>query len=256
MSRLMKTMFWILTALVLSHCGEPFRAQEMSSQDLQPNSSQGQQTYFNQEGFRIPIPTQNNHTSADEDILRRYGQLLEGREAQTQALTQEIQAFDFIIAPQSSSQVQIQARVHFSCSNRVEFQGEASLQGLLSNDGVEVNSNSSNMSMRAHCADQSCRQMVVSLSRQSEQGLATVLIGLAANTQQSTGVGYMSRQVAHTPYFAHFHSGAHFQQMNNCTNNQDSSSESPVNQLFGVIQERATDYIVDQANNFLQMLFN
>lgn len=264
MRPLIKTILWIGAALTLSHCGEAFRATEFSarSQQLGNNSSQTQ-NHFTQDGFRLNTPSwQQDQTQQVQDldleILRRYSQHLQGRESQTQSLSQEIQAFDFVIAPETSTQVQIRARVHFSCSNQVEFQGSATLQQLLSSHGAELSASAANMNLRAHCLDQSCRQMVASISRQGEQGLATVLVGLAANSQEGTSIGYMSRQVPHQPYFAAYHSGAHFQQVNNCQVQQqnNNSSQDPVNRLFGFIQETATDFIVDQATNFLQTLFN
>jgi len=250
----MKTLFQFLVfvpfLLFITNCGESFRAQEASSQNLQGDSSQGD--YFSDNGFRAPLASLDQ----DRQIALSYQSELQGQEHQTMNLTQAIQAVDVALVPGASQgNTGIVGRIHFSCEQVVNFQAQVAPQMLQSRQRLNLTSDTPQVSMRVQCVDIGCNELVVAVRRQSGGLVGTVLVGMAANLRQQNAVTYFSRNVNHRPYFATFSSGAQYRQANACSDLPLGDNGSATDRILDLVQEEATNYLVDEARDFLQGLF-
>ncbi len=250
----MKTPVRILVFLTLAmfttHCGESFRAQNSNSQNTLGDSSQVD--YFNDNDFRAPL------TSSDRDrqIAISYQSELEGKEQQTMNLTQSIQALDLALVPGSSQGATgVIGRIHFSCDKIVNFQTQVTPQMLLSQQRLNLTSDSPDVTVRMQCVDSICNELVVAIRRQSSGLVGTVLVGMAANLKQQNSITYLSRTASHTPYFAAFQSGALYRQLNNCPALSSEDNQSVTDRILNVVQEEASEYLIDEARDFLESLF-
>lgn len=236
--------------LLLTNCGESFRAQSSISQNIQGDRSQVD--IFNDNGFRAPLTS----TDRDRQIALSYQSELQGQEHQTLNLTQAIQALDLALVPGSSQDnTGLIGRVHFSCDQIVNFQTQVTPQMLQSQQRLNLTSDSPEVSLRIQCVDSGCNELVVAIRRQSGGLVGTVLVGMAANLQQQNSVTYFSRNVNHRPYFATFHSGAQYRQQNNCPVLMSEDERSVTDRILDVVQEESTQYLVDEARDFLESLF-
>ena len=149
----------------------------------------------------------------------------------------------------------IVGRVHFSCDQVVNFEAQVAPQMLQSQQRLNLSSDSPQVSMRVQCVDSGCSELVVAIRRQSGGLVGTVLVGMAANLQQQNAVSYFSRNVNYRPYLATFSSGAQFRQQFACPALPVDDNRSVKDRILDLVQEEATNYLVDEARDFLRDLF-
>jgi hypothetical protein len=242
MNHLRKICLPLVLLVLLSSCGEAFRSEESTL-----NSNTNNHTIDN--GFR----NSQTSVSVDEQILNSYASELSGADAQTRAIINVIRAFDFAITPSlTPGLVSLESKITFSCDNRLIFKRDVTLAQFQSAQVINLGLNGQ-YSVRVQCTNSTCNEIVAAIRLNDNFNNGTVLVGMAVNSNVNNSLVYLSRNVnLSSQYFAVFSSSSAFAQINSCP---AVSNPSVTDRIMGIIQERATDRIISEAEKLLTRWF-
>lgn len=242
MDKIKRSIVLVFSFLLLTGCGEAFRANEFES-----IGSTTETENFAPNGFR----NGNTHVDIDQQILSEYAEEFNGSLGQTVSLTNSIKAVDFNMTGGSNSTLKLEAQIAFSCDKRLKFSGNVASERLQTGGVISLRGEKNSHSIRVQCTDASCRDIVMAIA-QHAGGFGTVLVGMSVNSKVENTLVYLSRNVAYKPYFATFPSGSAYYQANKCS----SRGGSVKDKVLDVIQEEVTDYLIKEAEDVLNGLLS
>ena len=232
----------LLIAAMMQACGEPFKGHLNGGLTDPGDHDLGRNLW----GDSIT----GEDTDPDKNVLYNYREELEDQESRTVRLARKIKAFDVTMSRASDSEVDISARITFSCSKVVDYEKNVNRSDLSSMKVLDLGTEE-NHNLKLECISRNCNKIVVAV-RQRGGNNATVLVGLRADRTVDGELIYKTRSVPYTPYYQTFHSYKKYSEDNNCEADSHSGGNSLTDLLIRVVTD---DDLRDKAKDWLDKIF-
>ncbi len=243
----------VVLSLMLSACGEPFRATLSTGSDL-TGESQGGSRWFDENGNRR---TNDTEVNSDQAAISQYWDEIQGNQNRSEAINNMIEAFDLIASPAENNRIRLTARLVLSCNNAGSFQ--RTVENVNMQPGLIIEyGRQGDFELESQCTTQRCDEMMVAVRKVAGSNRGVLLIPLGVGGTADGQIVYVPRNITRTAYFGDFefdHVGE-FEAENSCRIRSGNSSDSLTDRLIDRGKEIIRDELVEQGQDLLEDWFD